>query len=523
MLISARSCLRLVPRRGGTHFFSPGVPARQASAIAAEEAEAAAVAPRRLLLLGYIWPEPTSSAAGLRDVNLVTAFQRAGWEVHYSTPSKENAFSQALQARGVLCSVRPPNDTSFDVWVGALRPDVVIFDRFVTEERFGHRVAAHSPGSVRVLDTQDLHFLRQQRQKAVAELDIYTASGGISGGSAPSLAGVFDGSGVSLVCDAALREVAAALRCDLTLLISDFERGLLEGPPFSVPPELLHVSRLQYRRRGGSTAPAPAPASVPVPAPAPITAPITAPAPVPAPAPDTTGTGVAGLSFAERRHFVMIGNFRHAPNMDAVLWMQREIWPQLRALVSGGGGGGGEDAQLHIYGAYPPREAMALSSAADGFLVKGPVKDHLRMLGKYRVNLAPLRFGAGIKGKISDGWWSGTPCVATPVGAEGMTGGLPFGGAVSGSAAGLAAAAAALYLDPGQWEAAQGRGCVLMDALYQEDALSEDLLRRIEQTAADLGGVRARNFYGAMLCHHMHRSDKYFSQWIEAKNANKQP
>ena len=67
-------------------------------------------------------------------------------------------------------------------------------------------------------------------------------------------------------------------------------------------------------------------------------------------------------------------------------------------------------------------EAVQLSDAPPraGFVVKGPAKDQFRTLQKYRVLLAPLRFGAGIKGKIADSWWCGTPVVTTPIGAEGM-------------------------------------------------------------------------------------------------------
>ena len=58
----------------------------------------------------------------------------------------------------------------------------------------------------------------------------------------------------------------------------------------------------------------------------------------------------------------------------------------------------GSGVQLHVYGANPTREMMEMTDKQRGFVVKGPAKDHLRTLEKYRVQLAPLRFGAGIKG-----------------------------------------------------------------------------------------------------------------------------
>lgn len=115
--------------------------------------------------------------------------------------------------------------------------------------------------------------------------------------------------------------------------------------------------------------------------------------------------------FHRRAHFVTIGNFRHPPNRDSVQWLARSVWPAVRARLP--------HAELHVYGAYPTREDMALHDPATGFHVRGPAKS-VDVVGKYRVLLSPLRFGAGIKGKIAEAWARGTPVVTTPVGAEGM-------------------------------------------------------------------------------------------------------
>jgi glycosyltransferase involved in cell wall biosynthesis len=168
---------------------------------------------------------------------------------------------------------------------------------------------------------------------------------------------------------------------------------------------------------------------------------------------------------------------------------------------------------------------MELDDAASGFRVKGWAKDPggaRETLGRYRVNLAPLRFGAGIKGKIIDGWEAGTPCVSTAIGAEGMAGGMDFGGFVAElERDAFAEAAASLYLDPKRWEQAREQGAAILKSLYCSRMGAKAWVERLERLVAERGIVRARNFTGAMLWHHQHRSTEYFSRWIEEKNKRK--
>src|SRR6185437_9590273 len=118
------------------------------------------------------------------------------------------------------------------------------------------------------------------------------------------------------------------------------------------------------------------------------------------------------LGFSGRNGFCSIGNFRHPPNFDALVWLKSELWPAIRRELPG--------AVMSCYGAYPTPQAKVLESPADGFWIRGPVDDAVAMLSRHRVALAPLRFGAGIKGKILDSWQAGLPVVTTPIGAEGM-------------------------------------------------------------------------------------------------------
>ena len=92
--------------------------------------------------------------------------------------------------------------------VKELNPEIVLFDRFMVEEQFGWRVTECCPDALKILDTEDLHCLRQARQVAVKENREFTLN--------------------DLYSDVAKREIASILRCDLTLMVSEFEINLLQ-------------------------------------------------------------------------------------------------------------------------------------------------------------------------------------------------------------------------------------------------------------------------------------------------------
>src|SRR5690606_35481372 len=120
------------------------------------------------------------------------------------------------------------------------------------------------------------------------------------------------------------------------------------------------------------------------------------------------------IPWAQREHFVSIGNFRHAPNWDAVLCLKHSIWPLTRAQLP--------RAQLHIYGAYLPPKASALHNATQGSYIRGWAEDARVVMQHARVCVAPLRFGAGLKRKLLEAMECCTPSVTSPLGAEGKQG-----------------------------------------------------------------------------------------------------
>lgn len=411
----------------------------------------------KVLIIGYVWPELQSSAAGLRDWNLIETFQDAQWDVSFASPSKINSFTEQLNLKGIPTFSVAANDCQFDHFIKELNPDFVIFDRFVIEEQFGWRVAENCPQAIRVLDTQDLHFLRRARADALkAGLSLQQ----------------IEHCQFPLTTETTLRELASMYRCDGTLILSEFEMKLLIEK-YQLNPETLFLSRFHY------------PPVHPTP------------------------------TFEERKDFIIIGNFRHPPNADGILWFRKEIWPLIRKQLPG--------VSVHIFGAYPPKEMIQLTQATQGFHVIGPVEDQFETLKKYRVNLAPLRFGAGIKGKISDGWWSGTPVVATPIGAEGMSGLLPWGGEIESHPDKFAEAAVKLYSNPTLWTASQEKGFSIMRELYSKNTHSKQLIHYFLTLKQNCSELRERNVIGAILQLQQNRSTKYFSKWIEEKQKRALP
>ncbi|MEZ9503869.1 glycosyltransferase [Vibrio sp. 10N.261.52.C2] len=406
---------------------------------------------KKVLAIGYVWPEPNSSAAGSHMMSLLRLFKRQGWSVEFATPAQETEHMIDLSEEGITSQSIQLNCDSFDDYIEELQPDVVMFDRFMMEEQFGWRVEKVCPNAFKLLDTEDLQFLRNARHEAVKkETDLTKAH---------------------LYSDLAKREIAAILRCDLSLIISSYEMELLQSE-FNIDPKLLHHLPFMV---------------------------------------DLNTLPESTKSFEERKHFMTIGNFRHAPNWDAVLQLQK-IWPKIRKQLP--------DTELHIYGSYPPPKATALHNPKTGFHIKGWAKDAQEVMEDARVCVAPLRFGAGIKGKLLDAMKLQTPNVTSEIGSEGMLpqGELQWPGAVSDDIDEFVEQAVALYKDEKKWLKAQSQCHSILEAHYEQNQLGDKLIERLTALGSELDAHRLNNFFGSMLKHHSMASTKYMSQWIAEKN-----
>ena len=149
-----------------------------------------------------------------------------------------------------------------------------------------------------------------------------------------------------------------------------------------------------------------------------------------------------GPAMREREGLLFVGGFRHPPNVDAALWLADGILPRIRARRP--------DVTLSLVGSDAPLEVLALGER-EGITVHGHVPDLEPLIDAHRFSIAPLRYGAGVKGKVNQALAHGLPVVATRCAVEGM--GLRHGvdALVADDADGLAEAVLAAYDDESLW------------------------------------------------------------------------
>ncbi len=409
-----------------------------------------------VLMIGSVWPEPDSSAAGRRITKLIALFRSEGWPVTLASTAAESEYMAEPEELDVGKVNIEVNSPSFDILVNELRPSIVLFDRFVTEEQFGWRVAQNVPEALRILDTEDLHSLRRARSRAVHEGRAFNEE-------------------ELLEEETAFREVASIYRSDLSLIISEAEMQLLQRL-FGIDDRLLYYLPFMEQEIDEKVR-------------------------------------NAWPAFEERAHFYTIGNFNHDPNRDAVNCLKREVWPRIREQLP--------EAELHVYGAYAGREMRDLHKPEEGFYLEGRADDAEEVARKSRVCLAPLRFGAGLKGKLFEAMRCGTPSVTTVIGAEGINGEMEWCGYLAGDMGDFADRAVELYSDKAKWEKAGEQGMHIINKRFANKGYAKNLTDRIAAVQANLEEHRRQNFMGRMLQHHTLASTEYMSRWIEAKNRNR--
>ena len=403
---------------------------------------------KKVLIIGHTFPEPTTTAAGSRIMQLIEVLRQEYTIIVASTAVKTDKTAK-LESTTVSSKNIELNNSSFDEFLRKEQPTIVIFDRFITEEQFGWRVSEVCPNAIKILDTEDLHFLRKAREKAIKEnIPVEKAH---------------------LFTETAKRELASIYRCDLSLIISEAELKLLTTT-FSVPKQLLFYVPFLFKTEE--------------------------------PPSKTPG-------FSEREHFITIGNLLHAPNVDSVKVLKNEIWPQLKEKFP--------KAELHIYGAYAPQQITQLHNDKEGFIIKGWVEDCKTVMQQAKVCLAPIRFGAGLKGKLFDAMQCGTPFVTTKIGAEGIAE-TTLGDCKKDNWQHFTDTAAMLYSDEKQWLKSQQIGFEILYNRFAKTNFEPSFLEKIKHLEAHLQNHRNTNFFGQILQHHTTQSTKYLAKWIEEKN-----
>eukprot|EP01038_Epipyxis_sp_PR26KG_P019987 gene19987-28291_t len=175
----------------------------------------------KVLVIGYVWPEPRSSAAGGHMMQILDTFLTQGWDITFSSPAALGEHKADLAALGIAECAIELNNSSFDDFICELAPDIVLFDRFMMEEQFGWRVEKCCPHALRVLETSDLQSLRDARHQRLRDhLKAHPDGEDFSALFTPALKQEFQ---LMADTDLAKREIAAIYRCDISLMISDVE------------------------------------------------------------------------------------------------------------------------------------------------------------------------------------------------------------------------------------------------------------------------------------------------------------
>ncbi len=405
-----------------------------------------------LLIIGCVWVEPNSSAAGSRMLQLITLFLKNDYKITFASPAQKSEKAVDLSKLNVNEVSIELNSSSFNEFVKELNPSIVLFDRFMMEEQFGWRVVENCPNALRILDTEDLHFLRKIRHQQLKKDENFSNE-------------------ALLNSDEAKREIASILRCDLSLIISTYEIKLLKEV-FNIDKKLVHYLPFLLDKID-------------------------------------TKTIKNWKSFKERKHFVFIGNFLHKPNIDAVLQL-KQIWNNICEMLP--------EVELHIYGAYVTQQIQELHKQEEGFLVKGFTKDAMEVVRNAKVVLAPIRFGAGIKGKLTEAMLCGTPSITTSIGAEGINEGFPWSGFIEDNFYDFALLSKELYTKEHLWKHAQETGIEIINYIYDKEKISPPFIDRIQELQKNIETHRNQNFLGSLLHHQTLQATKYMSKWIEEKN-----
>ncbi|WP_298146775.1 glycosyltransferase family 4 protein [Flavobacterium sp.] len=393
----------------------------------------------RVLFIGQVWPEPASSAAGYRILQLMRAFAIHNYEVHFATAAEPTQRSADMHQEGVVTHRIALNSSTFQEFVKVIDPSVVVYDRYYTEEQFSWRVREVSASIIHVLDTEDLHFLRADRDET---------------------------SSPEKEAEVRNRELASIYRSDLSLIISSFEqRYLMEF--LQISGDLLaYLPFWQENYQAESN------------------------------------------QFDNTADFYFIGNLSHKPNTTAVHTLAR-IWHEIKLRLP--------QAELFVYGNYVPQALLKYHSPEQGFHLAGAFDKPLDMLRAHRVLLAPLSFGAGLKGKIYEAMLYGIPFVSTVIGVEGFELTEP-NEVTAADDADFVLKAVALYSDVGLWHRISRNLQSDFEMQFGTSQYIDTFFKQLNIVMADLELHRRRNPVGDILRQQAFSAAKYLSKYIEQKN-----
>lgn len=229
------------------------------------------------------------------------------------------------------------------------------------------------------------------------------------------------------------REISSIYRSDLNLVVSPFEINLLTEK-YQIPKNKLFLSQFYYQKNNQKL-----------------------------------------KEFNQRKDFFMIGNFNHEPNYDSFEYLKKHLWPKIHEKLP--------ESRMFIYGSLMKKECKEWEKDDPSFKLVGHLKD-LNKIQDFRAQLAPLRFGAGIKGKITDSWFHGTPVVTTFIGTEGMkieNDRNVWGGFEAKDEKEFIEMSIELYKNEKVWKEKQEIGSRIMRELFDEDDNFEKLIKELKK------------------------------------------
>jgi GT2 family glycosyltransferase len=298
--------------------------------------------PRTILWVDYQLPNPRRDAGSIRAVSVLRIARSLGFFIVYVPALSSDTSKDWVSGLGVAIAESIDEASNFLKRLGRT-PDFLWVCRVTVASVYLSRLMKRFPGTPVVFDTEDLHFVREQRG---AELES-------------------DKFAMALANKTKNSELGAVRAATHTLVVSDWEKSLLE---LEVPEAKVSVAPVLL-----------------------------------APQEDT-------LPQQDRKGLVFVGNFSHTPNLAAIRWFLDEVWPLLDTrLVEEG---------IDIVGQNPPE--WLLSRKSPTIRIKGWVPDSKAFVRTARLSVAPILFGAGIKGKIGESIACRTCVATTKVGAEGM-------------------------------------------------------------------------------------------------------
>jgi glycosyltransferase involved in cell wall biosynthesis len=177
---------------------------------------------RKLLIIAHLWPESNTTAAGQHLLTLIQSFKNAKYQVHLGCTLDKTPLGDSLSEYDIQVHRIALNCNSFDELLLDLRPEVILFDRFISEEQFGWRVYKNLPQCLTLLNTEDLHSLRLSRSKGKEEEWETT--------------------------DTFKREIASFYRVDKVLIISREEINKLTALLPSIGSKLIYAPLIIHRR-----------------------------------------------------------------------------------------------------------------------------------------------------------------------------------------------------------------------------------------------------------------------------------